>query len=116
MISSQASRIPGQTVISQNKQASKPLKGAYHIPFKGLLWNPSQMPGSQGWAGGRAEQTSKQATPPIGLWFFVERSKLIVLEPKANGRRTTDKEESTTDQGLQVDVLVQVHTDKCHIF
>ena len=74
------------------------------------------VPGSQGWAGGRAEQTSKQATPPIGLWFFVERSRLIVLEPKANGRRTTDKEESTTDQGLPALVLVRVRTDERHIF
>ena len=64
----------------------------------------------------QAEQTSKQATPPIGRWFFVERSRLIVLEPTANGRRTTDKEEATTDQGLQVDVLAQVRTEKAHIF
>lgn len=74
------------------------------------------VPGSQGWAGGRAEQTSKQATPPIGRWFFVERLKTIVLEPTANGRRTTDKEEATTDQGLQVLALGQESTEKAHIF
>ena len=73
-------------------------------------------PGSQGWAGGRAEQTSKQATPTIGLWFFFERLTLTVLETKANGRRTTDKEEATTDQGLQVLALGQESTDKRHIF
>ena len=112
--------IPVQTVISQNKQASKPLKGAYHIPFKALLGRgrrPSLLdPSFQGRAGRWAEQTSKQATPPIGLWFFVERSRLIVLEPKANGRRTTDKGETTTDQGLPIPVLVRGHTDKAHIF
>ena len=70
------------------------------------------IPGLGGWA----EQTSKQATPPIGLWFFVERSRLIVLEPKANGRRTTDKGETTTDQGQPILVLVQAHTNKAHIF
>ena len=104
----------------QNKQASKPLKGAYHIPFKGLLGRgrrPSLLdPSFQGRAGGWAEQTSKQATPPIGLWFFVERLTLIVLEPKANERRTTDKGETTTDQGLPALALVQGHTNKAHIF
>ena len=66
--------------------------------------------------GHQSEQTSKQATPPIGRWFFVELSRLIVLEPTANRRRTTDKEEATTDQGLQVLALGQESTDKRHIF
>ena len=107
---SQLPGVPART----NKQASKPMKGAYHIPFIGLLWNPSQKPGFQG--GGWAEQASKQATSPIGLWFFVELSTLIVLEPKANGRRTTDKGEATTNQGLPALALVRGHTNKAHIF
>ena len=77
---------------------------------------PSRRAWIQGWAGGRAEQTSKQATPPIGLWFFVERSTLIVLEPKANRRGTTEEGEATTDQGLQVRALVRAHTDERRIF
>ncbi len=114
--------VPGQTDPRpdghQSEQTSKQASERClpHTFQRLALESQHGVPGSQGWAGGWAEQTSKQATPPIGLWFFVERSKLIVLEPKANGRRTTDKEESTTDQGLQVDVLAQVRTDKCHIF
>ena len=74
-------------------------------------WIPAPRP-----SGNQSEQTSKQATPTIGLWFFFERLTLTVLETKANGRRTTDKEEATTDQGLLILVLVRVRTDKRHIF
>ena len=64
----------------------------------------------------QSEQTSKQATPPIGHWFFVERSTLIVLEPKANWRGTTEEGEATTDHGQPILVLVRVRTDERHIF
>lgn len=102
----------------QSEQTSKQaLERCLPYTFQGLaLESRHGVPGSQGWAGGRAEQTSKQATPTIGLWFFFERLTLIVLEPKANGRRTTDKGEATTDQGLPILVLVRVRTDKRHIF
>lgn len=114
--------LPGQTDPRpdghQSEQTSKQaLERCLPYTFQGLaLESRHGVPGSQGWAGGRAEQTSKQATPTIGLWFFFERLTLIVLEPKANGRRTTDKGEATTGQGLPILVLVRVRTDKRHIF
>ena len=114
--------LPGQTDPRpdghQSEQTSKQaLERCLPYTFQGLAWESRHgVPGSQGWAGGRAEQTSKQATPPIGLWFFVERSTLIVLEPKANRRGTTDKGEATTDHGQPILVLVQAHTDERHIF
>ena len=113
---------PGQTdprpSVNQSEQTSKQAsERCLPYTFQRLaLESHHGVPGSQGWAGGWAEQTSKQATPPIGLWFFVERSRLIVLEPKANGRRTTDKGETTTDQGLPALALVRGHTNKAHIF
>ena len=107
---------------NQSEQTSKQaLERCLPYTFQGLAWArpKAEPPGSQlpgVWAGGWAEQTSKQATPPIGLWFFVERSTLIVLEPKANWRGTTEEGEATTDHGLQVLVLVRVRTDERHIF
>ena len=118
--------LPGQTdprpVAHQSEQTSKQaLERCLPYTFQGLAWArpKAEPPGSQlpgVWAGGWAEQTSKQATPPIGLWFFVERSTLIVLEPKANRRGTTDKGEATTDHGQPILVLVRARTDERHIF
>jgi len=107
---------------NQSEQTSKQALERYMVStFQGLAWArpKAEPPGSQlpgVWAGGWAEQTSKQATPPIGLWFFVERSTLIVLEPKANRRGTTEEGEATTDHGQPILVLVRVRTDERHIF
>ena len=103
----------------QSEQTSKQaLERCLPYTFQGLAWARPKAelldPGV--WAGGWAEQTSKQATPPIGPWFFVERSTLIVLEPKANRRGTTEEGEATTDHGQPDRALVRVHTDERHIF
>ena len=118
--------LPGQTdprpVAHQSEQTSKQASERclpYTFQRLALARPKAEPPGSQlpgVWAGGWAEQTSKQATPPIGLWFFVERSTLIVLGPKANRRGTTEEGEATTDQGQPARALVRVHTDERHIF
>ena len=116
--------LPGQTdprpCRHQSEQTSKQaLERCLPYTFQGLaLARPKAEPPGLGSrpSGNQAEQTSKQATPPIGLWFFVERSTLIVLEPKANRRGTTEEGEATTDQGQQVRALVQAHTDERRIF
>ena len=102
----------------QSEQTSKPLKGAYYQPFRGLLCIRVRVrvPGSLGWAGGRDEQASKQAPPLNGPWFFVLRPTIIVLEPRAIERGTTDKRRATTDHGLPAPVPGQMCTDKRHIF
>ena len=116
--------LPGQTdprpEAHQSEQTSKQaLERCLPYTFQGLAWaRPKAEPPGQrdSRPSGQSVRTNKQATPPIGRWFFVERSTLIVFEPTANRRGTTEEGEATTDQGLPALVLVRVHTDERHIF
>ena len=106
----------------QSEQTSKQaLERCLPYTFQGLAWARPKAeltaPGQQDpRPSGQSVRTNKQATPPIGLWFFVERSTLIVLEPKANRRGTTEEGEATTDQGQPDRALVRAHTDERRIF